>query len=51
MGVPVSRIVPSEMGRYMAQAIPDCRVTFYLDEGHFSLILNRIEEIWKIFYI
>jgi pimeloyl-ACP methyl ester carboxylesterase len=44
-------IVPPEIGRYMAQAIPDCRATFYPDEGHFSLILNRIEEILKIFCI
>lgn len=43
------RIVPSEMGRYMAQSIPNCRATFYPDEGHFSIILNRIEEIWHIF--
>jgi len=43
------RIVPPELGRYMAQAIPDCSATFYPDEGHFSIILNRIEEIWKIF--
>ena len=43
------RIVPPEMARYMAQAIPNCRATFYPDEGHFSIILNRIEEIWKIF--
>lgn len=45
------QIVPSKMGRYMAQAIPDCRATFYADEGHFSIILNRIKEIWKIFCI
>jgi pimeloyl-ACP methyl ester carboxylesterase len=43
------RIVPPEMGRYMARIIPDCRTTFYANEGHFSIILNRIEEIWKIF--
>jgi len=42
-------IVPPEMGRYMAQSIPNCRATFYPDEGHFSIILNRIEEIWQIF--
>jgi pimeloyl-ACP methyl ester carboxylesterase len=23
--------------------------TFYPDEGHFSIILNRIHEIWRIF--
>jgi pimeloyl-ACP methyl ester carboxylesterase len=45
------RIVPPEMARYLAQTIPDCRATFYPDEGHFSIILNRIEEIWQIFSI
>jgi pimeloyl-ACP methyl ester carboxylesterase len=45
----MDRIVPLEMARYMARTIPDCRATFYADEGHFSIILNRIEEIWKIF--
>ena len=43
------RIVPPEMGRYMAQSIPNCRATFFPNEGHFSIILNRIEEIWQIF--
>jgi pimeloyl-ACP methyl ester carboxylesterase len=43
------RIVPPEMGRYLARSIPDCRATFFPDEGHFSIILNRIEEIWQIF--
>jgi hypothetical protein len=37
------------MGRYMARSIPNCRATFFPDEGHFSIILNRIEEIWQIF--
>jgi pimeloyl-ACP methyl ester carboxylesterase len=45
----MDRMVPPQMGRYMAKTIPDCRATFYPDEGHFSIILNRIEEIWKIF--
>jgi pimeloyl-ACP methyl ester carboxylesterase len=43
------RIVPPEMARYMAQTIPNCRSIFYPDEGHFSIILNRILDIWKIF--
>jgi pimeloyl-ACP methyl ester carboxylesterase len=43
------RIVPPEMGRYMARAIPNCRVTFYPHEGHFSILLNRIREIWEMF--
>jgi pimeloyl-ACP methyl ester carboxylesterase len=43
------RIVPPEMGRYMARAIPNCHVTFYPHEGHFSILLNRIREIWEMF--
>ena len=43
------RIVPPEMGRYMARSIPNCHATFYPDECHFSIILNRIREIWQIF--
>jgi pimeloyl-ACP methyl ester carboxylesterase len=42
-------IVPPQMACYMARNIPDCRATFYPDEGHFSIILNRIKEIWQIF--
>jgi pimeloyl-ACP methyl ester carboxylesterase len=43
------RIVPPVMSRYMSRSIPNCRATFYPDEGHFSIFLNRISEIWKIF--
>jgi pimeloyl-ACP methyl ester carboxylesterase len=43
------RIVPVAMARYLAKIIPDCRATLYANEGHFSIILNRIEEIWQIF--
>jgi pimeloyl-ACP methyl ester carboxylesterase len=39
------RSVPSTMGRYQARAIPNCRATFYPDEGHFSLAINHMEEI------
>jgi pimeloyl-ACP methyl ester carboxylesterase len=45
------RIVPPQMARYLAQTIPACRATFYPDEGHFSIFLNRIKEIWQIFSI
>lgn len=45
------RIVPPAMGHHVAETIPDCRATFYADEGHFSIILNRIHEIWQIFHI
>ena len=42
-------IVPPAMGHYLANTIPNCRATFYADEGHFSIILNRIHEIWRVF--
>jgi pimeloyl-ACP methyl ester carboxylesterase len=43
------RIVPAAIGYHLANNIPDCRSTFYPDEGHFSIILNRITEIWELF--
>jgi pimeloyl-ACP methyl ester carboxylesterase len=39
------RNTPLAMGRYMAQAIPSCRATFYPNEGHFSLGVNHLDEI------
>ncbi len=36
--------VPPVMGRYQAQAIPDCIVTSYEDEGHL-LGITRLGEI------
>ncbi len=45
----MDKIVPPAMGHYLANTIPDCQATFYPDEGHFSIILNRIQEIWRIF--
>jgi hypothetical protein len=29
----------------MAGAIPNCRATFYQEEGHFSLVFKHLEEI------
>lgn len=37
--------VPAAMGQYQARAIPNCRATFCPGEGHFSLIINHMEEI------
>lgn len=37
--------VPPSMGQYLARTIPDCHAVFYPDEGHFSLAINRMEEI------
>lgn len=37
--------VPPTIGRYQAHAIPSCRAVFYPGEGHFSLVINHMEEI------
>jgi len=38
-------VVPPEMGRYLAQAIPNCQARFISGEGHFSLLPNYVGEI------
>jgi pimeloyl-ACP methyl ester carboxylesterase len=37
--------VPAAMGHRLARAIPGCRATFLSGEGHFSLPVERMEEI------
>ncbi len=37
--------VPAAMGRYQAATIPNCQAHFYPRDGHFSLPVNRMEEI------
>lgn len=38
-------IVPPAMGRWLAVNIPGCQARFYPEEGHFSLITNRMDAI------
>jgi len=38
-------VTPPEMGRYLAQAIPNCHARFLPSEGHFSLLPNHVDEI------
>lgn len=38
------KTVPISMGRYMAGAIPNCRPTYYPNEGHF-MAFDRMDEI------
>lgn len=38
-------VTPPAMGRYLAQAIPNCQARFIPGEGHFSLLPNHVEEI------
>ena len=37
--------VPAAFGRAIAAAVPDCRARFFPEEGHFSLPVNRMDEI------
>jgi pimeloyl-ACP methyl ester carboxylesterase len=37
--------VPISVGRFVADAIPNCNARFYEDEGHLALARNRMEEI------
>jgi|RhiMetdeSRZDD1v2_1073273.scaffolds.fasta_scaffold215094_3 pimeloyl-ACP methyl ester carboxylesterase len=37
--------VPPNIARYQARTIPTCRASFYPGEGHFSLVINHMEEI------
>ncbi len=38
-------IVPVALGRHQAGAIPDCQARFFPGEGHFSLVVKKLEEI------
>ena len=37
--------VPASMARYQASLIPNCELNLYPDDGHFSLLVNHIDEI------
>jgi pimeloyl-ACP methyl ester carboxylesterase len=41
-------IVPPAMGHFLAKAIPNCRATFYPEDGHFSLAFERLEEVLRV---
>lgn len=45
----LDNVVPVAFGRYVASRIPDCRATFFPDEGHFSIATRRAEEIVATF--
>lgn len=36
------------VGHYVADSIPDCQATFFDDEGHFSLVINHLEDIISV---
>jgi len=37
--------VPDSVGRYVAEAIPNCQASFFEDEGHLTLSYNHMREI------
>jgi pimeloyl-ACP methyl ester carboxylesterase len=39
--------VPVEMGRWLARSVPGCQATYFPEDGHFSLPVNRIDEILR----
>jgi pimeloyl-ACP methyl ester carboxylesterase len=41
-------IIPLAMAQYMAAMIPNCRATFYKEEGHFSLVVKYMEETLSV---
>jgi pimeloyl-ACP methyl ester carboxylesterase len=41
-------IVPPSMARMQADAIPGCSARYYPDEGHFSLVVNHVEQIFEV---
>ena len=44
----LDRNVLVSVGRYVADAIPNCYATFFEKEGHMSLPLNHIREILSV---
>ena len=46
-GEPDANVLIS-VGRYVADAIPNCHATFFKDEGHTSIIYNHKEEILRV---
>jgi pimeloyl-ACP methyl ester carboxylesterase len=44
----LDRNVLVSVGRYVADVIPNCRATFFEEEGHMSLPLNHIREILSV---
>jgi pimeloyl-ACP methyl ester carboxylesterase len=40
--------VPLSVGRYVAEAIPNCQATFLENEGHLTLPYNHLREILNV---
>jgi pimeloyl-ACP methyl ester carboxylesterase len=40
--------VPVSVGRYVADAMPNCRARFFPDEGHLSLARSQLQDILEV---
>ena len=40
--------VPVAMGRWYEREVPGCRARYFADEGHFSLPVNRMDEMLEV---
>ena len=40
--------VPVTVARKVAAAIPGCQATFYPGEGHFSTVINHLDEVFNV---
>ena len=41
-------VVPATMTRWLERVIPDARATYYPGEGHFSLIVRRLPDLFDV---
>ena len=39
--------MPPTASRLLADSVPGCEATFYPDDGHFSVLLNHAEDIFR----
>jgi pimeloyl-ACP methyl ester carboxylesterase len=41
-------IVPPAMGRFLEDALPDCRISFCPGQAHFSVVFNNLSDIFDL---
>jgi pimeloyl-ACP methyl ester carboxylesterase len=41
-------IVPPAMGRYIEATVPDCRMHFCENEGHFSIVFHHLPDVFRL---
>lgn len=41
--------VPISIAKYLSEQIPNCEIEFYSNEGHLSVLINKVEDIMQTF--